>query len=142
VAWLRDNRGDAEVDPDEPIEPGMDPVASAVKHLLTEKAAKASGEVELARDPVQEFQLHDVLHGILRLEKAWGRLAISPEQAKVLLPLTNQAAESRNQEVQLYQELFEILSKDQVAWIRQDSQRTEMNVNKIILRYGQLVLKQ
>ncbi len=141
VAWLRANRGDAQVDSNEPVEPGGDPVASAVKRLLTAKAAKATGKVDPVEHEARDIQLHDLLHGILRLEKAEGNLAVSPDQAKALLPLLAQAAEGRKQEIRLYEELFKMLSEDQVAWIRKNPDSSRMDVNRVILRYGQSILK-
>lgn len=141
VAWLRANRGDAQVDSTEPVEAGGDPVASAVKRLLTAKAAKAAGKVDLVEHEARDIQLHDLLHGILRLEKAEGDLAVSPDQAKALLPLLVQASEARQQESRLYEELFKTLSEDQVAWIRKNPDSARMDVNRVLLRYGQSILK-
>ncbi len=142
VAWIRANRGEAQVDSSEPVEPGMDPVASAVKRLLTARAAKASGKPEQADHEARDLQLHDLLNGILRLEKASGGLAISPVQAQALLPLLAQASASRKKEIVLYEQLYRILGQEQVDWIRKHPEDSRMDVNRVILRYGQLVLKQ
>ena len=142
VAWLRANRGEAQLDSTEPLEPGEDPVDSAVKRLLQSKVDKATGKADLVEHEVRDIQLHDLLHGILRLEKAGMDLAVHPNQAKTMLPLLTQAADSRKQETRLYEELFQTLSGDQIAWVQKNSDSVRMDVNQVVLRYGQLVIKQ
>ncbi len=142
VAWIRANRGNLELDSQEPLEPGMDPVTSAAYRLLKDRAAKASGAVSPVEHEERDLQLHDLVNGLLKLERQGGNLPVNPEQARALLPILTQANEARKAEIAIFEQLFKVLTEEQVSWIQAHPERTRMDVNMVILRYGQMLMKQ
>ncbi len=141
VSWIRANRGNVELDSQEALEPGMDPVTSAAFRLLQEKAGQGSGTAQPVQHEERDLQLHDLLNGLIKLASQGGSLAASPEQARSLLPILTRANEARKAEIKVFEELFKVLTEKQVAWIQAHPERSRMDVNRVILRYGQMILR-
>jgi len=141
VSWVRANRGNVELDSQEVLEPGMDPVTSAAFRLLQGKAAQASGAAQPIQHEERDLQLHDLLNGLIKLEGQGGSLVASPEQARALLPVLTRANEARKAEIKVFEELLKVLTQEQVTWIQANPERSRMDVNRVILRYGQMILR-
>ncbi|MCR5663116.1 MAG: hypothetical protein K6G50_13485 [bacterium] len=141
VAWILKNRGPAIVK-ETVIEPGMDPLSSAANKLLREKSAKSKGKAKTVKHSMSEpIHYHDILNGILRLEYEEPKLAITDDQAKALMPMFLEANKGRQTETKLFAEIYSSLTDKQVAWLKANPDKVNMDVNGVIIEYARMALE-
>lgn len=140
VAWILKNRGPAIVK-ETVIEPGMDPLSSAANKLLREKADKSKGKAKSFKHSLSEpIHFHDILNGILRLETEVPSLAVTEDQAKALMPLFLEANKGRQTETKLFAQIYSTLTDKQVAWLKANPDKVNMDVNGVIIEYARMAL--
>ncbi len=139
VKWLNDNRGPFDVG-DQEVEVGFDPITTAYLRLLRSKKDDGS-KLTLTKYTNSELNFQDVMSGILKLEATKSPLAINGAQAKALLPILVAANRARQNEAIHFQQLHEVLTDKQVAWLKAHPEKTTMDVNDIVLKYVQAVCK-
>ncbi len=139
VKWIADNRGPFDVGEQE-VEAGFDPITTAYLRLLRSKKDDGS-KLTLTKYNNSELNFQDVMSGILKLEAAKSPLAINGAQAKALMPILVAANQARQSEAIHFQQLHEVLTDKQVAWLKAHPEKTTMDVNDIVLKYTQAVCK-
>lgn len=142
VEWMRMNRGPAAVTTTDDVEPGMDPVTSQAFRLLQKKAAEAKGTAQTYQHPLRDLHFHDLLNGILKMESQGGELAITADQAKAIMVQVEEGNRARQQENDLFAELFQQLEKGQVEYLTAHPELVKTDVNQLILRYAEMKIKE
>lgn len=140
VQWMRARRGPVEVDPTG-AEPGMDPVSSAALALLRAKGGATEEEAATRKHEAPDMNFHDLLHGILRLEKEGGALALSPAQARALAGKVLEGSRIQGEETALFGEIGAGLSPAQREHLEANPELVRLDVNALTLRYVRAALE-
>ena len=140
VDWILNNRGNADISGIEP-EAGYDPFTTAYMRMLRSKKHDDGQELKQSKYTNVELSFQDIVNGLLRLEKEQPKMAVSTAQAKALLPVLVMANKARQSEAMHYQQLHDVLTKQQRDWLYNHPEKSVMNVNDVVLNYVQLVVK-